>query len=183
MPGHGYRGAMRYDRAKLIEVYLAAQENCEDVRFGYRIECDEFNDALREYYRGLLAALQKLFVVEFDRQRVQNFGAGVFLVPFRNTVASLQGARTPWSGILEGGLLIKRLEAAGAPGARFLEASDVIDELRKKSRAAHLEALDAIVEILLGDRAESAFESADVLAAGFDDGARPQPADYPDPWD
>ena len=79
--------------------------------------------------------------------------------------------------------LIKRLEESGTPGRRVLESSDLIERLGAESRAAHLEALDAIVEILLGDAADSVFESADVLAAGFDDGAYPDAADYPDPWD
>lgn len=173
---------MRYDRAKLIEVYLAAEAG-DGVRFGYQIEHDEYNAALREYYRGLLAALEKLFAVELDSQRAQSFDAKVFLKAFGNTVRSLLAARTPWSGFLEAGLLIKRLEGSGAPGRRFLEASDLIEGLQKKSRAAHLEALDAIVEILLGETADSDFDSAELLAAGFDDSAYPNAADYPDPWD
>jgi hypothetical protein len=173
---------VRYDRGKLIDVYLAVQAG-DGARFGYQIECDEYNDALREYYRGLLTALERLFAVEFDRRRAESFNAKVFLMPFHGTVNSLLAARTPWSGFIEGGLIIKRLEESGAPGARFLATSDRIERLHTESRAAHLEALDAIVEILLGDRADSVFESADVLAAGFDDSARPDAADFPDPWD
>lgn len=171
---------MRYDRAELLQAYLAAHASAAS-RFGaYEAELDDYNDALRQYYRGLLAALERVFGVELDIQRAPSFDAKVFLMLFRSTADSCIAARTPWSRFSEAGLLLQRIEGAGAAGQRVLEASRLIEELHVKSREAHLGALDALVEILLGDTAKSVFTSADVRAAGFDDSARPNPADYPD---
>ena len=172
---------MRYDRAELVKAYLAAHANM-DSRFGaYEVERTEYNEALRGYYQGLLAALERMFGVALDVRRAEAFDAKVFLMLFRGTADSLLAARTPWSGFLEGGLLIKKLEGAGAAGQKVLAASTVIDEMQAKSRAAHREALDAIAEILLGDSAGLVFDSAEVLSVvGFDDNVRPNRADYPD---
>jgi hypothetical protein len=171
---------MRYDRAELIETYLATRS--VSGRFGaYEVERDEYNEALREYYQGLLAALERMFGITLDRQREESFDARVVLTIFVNTANSLLAARTPWSGYLEAGLLVNRLKEAGAAGQKVLAQSAVIEELQGKSRAAHLEALDAIAEILLGDSADLAFDSAEVLSVvGFDDNTRPNQADYPD---
>lgn len=76
------------------------------------------------------------------------------------------------------------LTRSNRTSATVLAQSAVVEELQAKSRAAHREALDAIVEILLGDSADAVFDSVDVVSvAGFDNNARPNPADYPDIWD
>jgi hypothetical protein len=170
---------MRYDRADFIQVYLAAHANV-DGRFGdYEAECDDYNDVLRRYYRGLLAALERLFVVDLDVQRAEGFDAKVFLMMFRSTVDSCLAVRTPWSGYAETTLLVRRIEESGEPGLRVIEACRAIERLHAQSVAAHLTALDAIAEILLGSLADAVYDSDDVLAVGFDDAARPDRADFP----
>jgi len=92
---------------------------------------------------------------------------------------SYLGARTPWSGFQEAGLLITRLEATGAVGQRVNEASRSIEETHRASQNAHLDILDALAAHVLGTQADTTFDSADLLAIGFDDTTYPRAADYP----
>jgi hypothetical protein len=94
---------------------------------------------------------------------------------------SFLALRTPWSGFLEGGLLIRTIDEAEPDGQRVMAASQRIDTLTAESRETHLEMLDAPVTVMLGDRAELTFSPAELRAIGVDD-AKPSPADYP-PYD
>ena len=86
--------------------------------------------------------------------------------------------RTPWSDFLEAGLLVKKVEQAGQDGQRVMTASSRIETLVRELRQEHLDILDALTAIMLGDRAELTFSGADLRAIGVDDTA-PSPADYP----
>ncbi len=170
---------MIYDRRELLQTYLSVHARGTSRVGGYELERDEYNEALRTYYRGLLAALQELFEVELEATSAVAFEHKVLLMLFRSTTGSYLGAVTPWSGFLEAGLLINRLEAAPDGGERVFAATRRIEELHAESQAQHLEILDALLVRLLGDRAELTVDSAHLLASGFDDRARPRPADYP----
>jgi hypothetical protein len=97
---------------------------------------------------------------------------------FASTADSLLALRTPWSGFLEAGLLVRKVEEAGQHGVNIMTASERIDTLVAESRLHHLEMLDALVAAMLGDRADLAFSQADLHAIGIDD-VEPGPADYP----
>ena len=173
---------MRYGRDELISTYLAATAYFGDG-FGDYVDHLEYNTALQQFYKERLIALEQLFDVEFDRKRSQVRGrsiearalAGLFV----NTAESCLRARTPWSGYLEAGLLIRALSAGGPAGHDYLEATTRIGELRDESRQLHREALDALARVLLGEKAEAVFDSADLLAVGFDDSTAPRTSDYP----
>lgn len=171
---------MSYDRSDLVRAYLAVHASPGSRVGGYEQERDEYNEAVRAYHRGLLAALQAQFEVELDIMRAVGTDAKVLLMLFRSTADSYLAARTPWSRYLEAGLLINRLEAAGEAGERVPAASRWIEELHTESQAQHLEILDALVGRLLGDRAELVVSSETLLAAGFDPASHPRSSDYPD---
>jgi hypothetical protein len=71
-----------------------------------------------------------------------------------------------------------KVEQAGQDGQRVMTASSRIETLTDESRHAHLEILDALAAVILGERAELTFSGADLRAIGVDDTA-PSPADYP----
>ena len=170
---------MPYDRSALIQTHLYTHADVNSRAGGYEYGRDEYNGALREYYQGLLATLEKLFDVVLDAPRAVESTAKVLLMLFASTARSYLAAQTPWSGYLEAGLLINRLRVAGEPGRRVLEAGEQIGRLFDESGKQHLDMLDGIVEILLGDRADLEFDSADLLAAGFDVTAHPDSDAYP----
>jgi hypothetical protein len=89
--------------------------------------------------------------------------------------------RTPWSGYLEAGLLIRYLRQAGDLWVQVDQQSRRIDVLREDLREAHLAMMDVLVGHLLGERADCTFSSEDLRAAGVDDRQRPVLSDYPDP--
>ncbi len=71
--------------------------------------------------------------------------------------------------MIEAGLIDQKLEDAGPAGERVLAASSRIFDLAEDARRTHLEMLDALVQILLGERADLTFASADLAALGIND--------------
>ncbi|MEV0136744.1 hypothetical protein AB0H83_51015 [Dactylosporangium sp. NPDC050688] len=125
----------------------------------------------------MLGGLEQLFGLRLDRQQI-TFDNRVLFRLFFSTAASLLALRTPWSDFLEAGLLVKKVEQAGPDGQRVMTASHRIETLTDEALQAHLEMLDALAAIMLGDRAELTFSREDLQAIGVDDTA-PSPADYP----
>ncbi|WP_433795474.1 hypothetical protein [Actinoplanes sp. CA-252034] len=113
----------------------------------------------------MLGGLQRLFGLVLSRDGVPE---RVLFVLFESTVRSLLAQTTPWSGFLEAGLLVKRLEATGGPGARVMAASDRIWSRKDESREDHLLILDELLAVFLGDRADHVFTAADLVAVGVD---------------
>jgi hypothetical protein len=164
-----------YNRRDLVRSYLGAQ----DRGFGgYYPESSTFNAALKAHYAAMLDGLQQLFGLHLHPDGVDTFNKRVLFMLFSATADSFLAVRTPWSGFLEAGLLIRKIDEAGPEGQRVMAASQRIDTLTAESRETHLEMLDALVTAMLGDRAELTFSSADLRAIGVDD-AKPSPADYP----
>jgi len=168
-----------YDRAALVRCHLHVHADPRSGFGDYDREGDAFNAALLEYQQGLLSALEQLFGATLDLRRAAGFDQRVLLMLFSSTMRSYLGARTPWSGFQEAGLLITRLEATGAVGQRVNEASRTIEEAHKASQSAHLDILDALATHVLGAQADTTFDSADLLAIGFNDSTYPRASDYP----
>ena len=164
-----------YGRRHLVEAYLGAQARGFG---GYYPESSAFNAALKVHYVGMLDGLGRLFGLRLDRQQMDTFDNRAYFMLFSSTAVSLLALRTPWSNFLEAGLLVKKVEQAGQDGQRVMTASSRIETLVGESRQEHLEILDALAAIMLGDRAELTFSRADLRAIGVDD-AVPSPADYP----
>lgn len=60
----------------------------------------------------------------------------------------------------------------------MIAAGERINAVTDEARAAHLDKLDALVTIMLGDRASLTFDAVDLRAIGIDD-TPPNPTDYP----
>ncbi len=164
-----------YGRKDLVRAYLGAQ----DRGFGdYRPESSSFNAALKLHYATMLDGLERLFRLRLDADRAGSFRNRALFMLFRSTTDALLALRTPWSGFLEAGLVVKTVQEAGPDGERIMAASERIDALTAESRDAQLEILDALVAIMLDDRADLTFDRADLRAVGVDD-TPPDPADYP----
>jgi hypothetical protein len=162
------------NRRDLVRIYLGAQ----DRGFGgYYPELSTFNAALKAHFTAMLDGLQQLFGLRLHPDGVGTVNNRVLFMLFAATADSFLALRTPWSGFLEAGLLVRKIDEAGPDGQRVMAASQRIDALTAESRAIHLEMLDALVTAMLGDRAELTFSSADLQAIGVDD-AKPR-ADYP----
>ncbi|MFF3564008.1 hypothetical protein ACFYXS_28570 [Streptomyces sp. NPDC002574] len=164
-----------YDRDAFIRCRLHVLAGPASGFGDYEPEDDDVNSALSAYYQGLEAALEQRFEAVLDARRAADSGTRTLLMLFGSTARSYLSIRTPWSGYLEAGLLVRRVEQIGPGGERILEASRRIEESVALSRDAHLEILDAIAAHVLGARSEAVFTSADLLAAGFDDTRRPFP--------
>lgn len=164
-----------YDRRDLVRIYLGAQHQGFG---GYYPESSTFNAALKAYYTAMLDGLQELFDLRLRAPSTGGFNERVLLMLFFATARSFLAVTTPWAGFLEAGLLIRTIDEAGANGQRVMAASSRIDELAAESRQTHLEMLDAIITVMLGDRAELTFSSGDLRAIGVDD-SEPNPTDYP----
>jgi hypothetical protein len=161
-----------YTKRDLVLVYLGSK----DRGFGgYYPESSTFNAALKAYYVALLDGLEQLFGLGLQMDRVGTFDNRVLFMAFAATADSFLALRTPWSGFLEAGRLLKKVEEAGRNGQRVMAASQRIDTLTAESRETHLEMLDALVAAMLGDRAELTFHEADLRAIGVDV-AKPAPA-------
>lgn len=163
-----------YDRHDLVRVYLGAQGRGFG---GYYPESSAFNAALKAHYAAMLHGLQHLFGLRLHADGVGSGNPALFML-FSATAHSLLALRTPWSGFLEAGLLVRKIDEAGPEGVRITAASDRIDALTAESREVHLEMLDALAAAMLGERAGLTFDPADLRAIGVDD-TKPNPADYP----
>lgn len=163
-----------YDRGDLVHAYLSAQG---EGFGGYYPESSTFNAALKAHHEAMLGGLEQLFGLRLSMDGVGSFDNRTLFMLFASTARSLLALRTPWSGFLESGLLVRRIEGAGANGQRVIAASERINQLMAESRQVHLDMLDAIVAELLGDRADATFTPDDLRAIGVD-GTRPNPNDY-----
>jgi hypothetical protein len=161
-------------------VYLLAQASPGDAMCGYYQEKSAYNAALRAHRQRVLAGLQTLFGLTLDMASFRSTPGGALFMLFNSTVRSCLALRTPWSFYHETGLIDRKLDEAGDAGARVTEASDRITRLTDESRQAHLDILDQLLSVFLGERADLVFTSADLLAAGVDD-TPPSSLDYP--WD
>lgn len=170
---------MNYDRRAFAETYLLAQASDDDVNCGYVRGVPAYNAALREQRKRVLAGLEQLFGLTLDMAsfRSRAGDASLFML-FRSTVLACLSPTTPGSGFLVASLLHRKLAEAGDAGARVNATLERIRQLSKTWQDAHLDVLEDLLEILLGERAGLVFTSADLKAAGVDD-TRPSPADYP----
>ncbi|MEU4422416.1 hypothetical protein AB0F81_17450 [Actinoplanes sp. NPDC024001] len=155
-------GTRRYGRRDLIDAYLAAQGGKYG---GYLPESSTFNAALLVHHRAMLAGLERLFEIRLAHEGMSEFGHRTLFMLFTSTVRSLLGQTAPWSDFLEAGLLHRTLEATPV-NARVMAASDRIWMRMAESREDHLDILDALLTVFLGDRAERTFSAADLRAIG-----------------
>jgi hypothetical protein len=168
---------MDYGRAELLSAYLGIDSSAYDQEM-----YGEYEDARSAWSRGLTGALGALLGVDLLASgSTPGHGDPVLWFHFRQTLHSYRAQQTPTSGMLEGGLLIMRLEESGERGQLVLDRLGRMAEHLAASRELHQANLETLLELLLGDRAELRFSPDDLRAAGFDPDTRPSRADYPEP--
>ncbi|AGM06741.1 hypothetical protein [Amycolatopsis keratiniphila] len=153
-----------YDRRAFALSYLAAQP---EYSHGFSDDDSEYNDALRAYRERLFKGLESLFGLELTWDGVSDRTDGsVLFVLFSSAARNHLGVEA--SGFLEGGLLVKALERAGQDGPVLASMSRSID-LRDRLWASYVDTMELVLGILLGERADDVFTSADLRAVGVDD--------------
>ncbi|MGV9411446.1 hypothetical protein ACWDOP_16145 [Nocardia sp. NPDC003693] len=168
---------VEYGLREFAEAYVLARADWSDSIGGYQQDSTAYNKALRAHRERLLETLEELYELKLEMKEMVEIPRGtVLFMHFRATVNSALALRTP--GNLEAGLLLRSLEAAGEPGLRIKATSKRLDQLLDSSREAHLDMLEDLLRILLGNRAHLTFTADEVAAAGGG-GAAPDPTDYP----
>ncbi|MDU0291576.1 hypothetical protein [Saccharothrix longispora] len=166
-----------YDRRALAKAYADVHPDAKD---GYYYNA-AFNTALREHRQEVLDGLQRLFGVALDDLGGWPAEVRALYLLFRGTIKSYVAVDGPLSGAGEAGLLYKQL--AGTDRQQHVLASlDRITACAVRSREAHLDVLESLIEVVLGDRRDMTVTSADLKAIGVDDTAGPRSADY-DLWE
>ncbi|WP_216321701.1 hypothetical protein [Deinococcus aestuarii] len=155
---------MTYTREDLIRSYLDAEryKSAEGV--------------LAEDTQGFTASLQRAFQVSLNSLENKNFSDPLWplALVFQQGVGAIQAQE---SGILEGGLLLSKLETLGTGGQRVLEQYISLGQARYEVTQQALSLLTAVVEAVWPD-APKTVTSEDLLRLGFDDSQRPDPVDY-----
>lgn len=164
----------QYDYKRLIDIYLETLVDDMYLYSSYQSDADEYNDALRAYYRELLAALEKLFEINFSNLSTSHTP---FAILFRKTVASYCKISSPWSDFLDATLIIRRLEQQGDAGEQVLHTSDRITKLNEHNGRHHREMLYQLFLCLYGDN-KKVVTSTDLRNAGFDDTRKPDYSQY-----
>lgn len=153
-----------YDRRAFAVAYLEAQP---DYSYGFTDDKSEYNDALRTRRGQLLKGLESLFGLELTDAGVSERTDGsVLFMLFRSTARNHLAVKA--SGFLEGGLLIKALERSGQGEPVFKSMERSLD-LRDRLRESYVDTMGLVLGILLGDRADAVFTSADLREIGVDD--------------
>jgi hypothetical protein len=152
-PAYGYQD--------LIRVYIETQRKDSHPDF-------------KNYYTGLLTHLEQLFEINFASPPSTQRALSML---FRTTIDSYLSLRTPWSGFLEAGLIVKKIQALGPQGEEIFSHSDQIEETTQTSREHHLQLLFHLCEAIYGKR-DRVVTSQELAARGFDTSKEPRIEDY-----
>jgi hypothetical protein len=154
-----------YGRSALAHAYLAAAGK----HFGgYYSGSTAFNADLLAHHRAMLAGLERLFGQRLTHAAMPDFTTRVLFGLFASTADSLHRQATPFDGYLETGVLYNKLEEAGPAGARVTAATERISTRFRENRDDHLVILDALLIVILGDRADRTFTEAELRSLGVD---------------
>ena len=161
-----------YDRRGFASAYADVQNDripgVDGERVGYA-------PALGEYRTALLKGLERLFGLRLESETVPRAMLPVFTA-FRSTVRSYGAITGPMDGYLEAGLIHIRLREAGVHES-FLAGVRRIDECNTASADAHLDILEALLGVLLGDSADRVVSAEELHAIGVGT-TPPSPYDY-----
>jgi len=156
-----------YTYKVLINAYVYTQRN------------DFFHADFKDYYTSLVGALEEIFTVKLCNVDTSSLDRKVLWGLFTETVHSLLKIGTPWSGYLEAGLLVKKLQDAGDAGKAVFAASERINVATAESELAHYEMLHHLFIAMFGER-QQVLTSEDLLKQGFDDAHEPEFKNYYD---
>ena len=135
---------------------------------------------MTDHNQRKLSAFEAALRVRVPRERsdVPARWVPLFML-FCGTVESLLSIQTPLSGILEGGLIVRQLEEAGADGQRIETCLAQSAASARALKEAQLEILERLLRIFLGGEQPSTTMEA-VKATGIYPGDTPK--DF-DPFD
>lgn len=165
-----------YDRRAFAQAFLDAHP---DAKHGYHYN-EQFNTALREHRQRVLDGLQELFGLRLELDGVPGGQAALFML-FRTTASSYVKITRPGEGVGEAGLMYRQLAETRAQ-QHVLGGLERIAACNDRSRDAHLDVMETLIEVFLGERAGATVTSADLAAIGVDDTAGPNSSDY-DLWE
>lgn len=154
----------RYDRAALIQAYIATKEP-----FGH----EDFT----QFTAARLAALEQAFDLRLTCDGVTNQDNRDLWMLFTATVRSYLSLRTPGSDFLDGSLLMRRLNDLEEHAHPLMAAWETINTATTTSEQAHLVMLDELFILLWGD-VTTIVTSDQLRARGFDDAQEPDWLDY-----
>lgn len=124
----------------------------------------------------MLGGLQELFGFRVERESVPTAQRALFVL-FGSLVRSHLKIAGPGDGYGEAGLVFKQL-AETRVQQHVLTGLERITACNDRSRDAHLDVVESLVEVFLGERAGARFTSADLAAIGVDDVAGPNSSDH-----
>ncbi|MEU4446300.1 hypothetical protein AB0K14_04135 [Actinosynnema sp. NPDC050801] len=124
----------------------------------------------------MLDGLQELFGFRLEPDGMSQ-GRGALFMLFRATASSYVKITGPGEGFGEAGLIYRQLAETDAQ-QHVLGGLERITACNDRSRHAHLDVMESLIGVFLGERAGATFTSADLAAIGVDDTAGPNSADY-----
>jgi hypothetical protein len=154
----------RYDRAALIQAYIATKEP-----YGH--------EDFKRFYAERLAALERAFGLSLASEGVRNTEYNALWMLFRAAVDSYLSIRTPGSGFMDGSLIMRQLEKLAERAQPLIDHSDAITAATDASRQAHLGMLDELFKVLWGE-IDTVVTSEQLRQLGFDDALEPNWLDY-----
>lgn len=154
----------RYDRAALIQAYIATKETPGHEDF-------------TRFTAARLAALEQVFNLRLTREGVKHQDNSMLWMLFTATVRSYLSIRTPGSDFLDGSLLSRHLDTLGDQAKPLLADWKTIVDSANVSQKAHLGMLDHLFTLLWGD-ITTVVTSDQLRAHGFDDAQEPDWLDY-----
>ncbi|MFC4374293.1 hypothetical protein ACFO5K_09280 [Nocardia halotolerans] len=144
-----------FGQRQLIESYL-------DVILDLRHEGLPGKADRRAHFEGL----QRLFEVALPLERPGMGSRNMLRSMLFNTVRSYHAITTPWSGILEGGLIIRQFDSAGITEAA-MQSSREISRLSQASEREHHNLIAVLLRGLYRDNLDRTFALEELKAAGI----------------
>jgi hypothetical protein len=118
-----------FDHSSLVWAYIESERT------------DHPHLDFKTYHQDLSRVLQRTFDVSMTMEGIDNFNGKVFFMFFNQVVRSYLHVNAR-DGILEAGLLERKIEQLGATGEKINQHRSRIHELKQQSIEAHLELLN-----------------------------------------
>jgi hypothetical protein len=154
----------RYDRAALIQAYIATKEP-----YGH--------DDFKRFYAERLAALERAFGLSLSHDGARNREYAALWMLFRATADSYLSIRTPRSNFMDDSLINVKMESLGTRADSINTYEALIIRATETSREAHLHMLDELFKVLWGE-IDTVVTSKQLRKLGFDDSQEPNWLDY-----
>jgi hypothetical protein len=142
-----------FNKSDLIEAFIEAQRT------------DHPHKDFEQYHKRWFEVLQQAFGIEMSTQGIPSFDGKVFFLLFNQTCSSYLRL-TARDGVLEGGLLEKKIEELGELGVKINQKREKIWDLERQNRETHLEILHNLFDVIWSSL-EKTVTIKDLNALGF----------------